>query len=714
MKKENILRLKKYLFYISLFFVLLLGTHITYIYLHKWAHQSPVVWWAISEWIIWTFPPHINPLIQSNDYHNTRIIDKLYRSLVRYNENEAKFVWDLANCDLSRLDFVECYLKDDLKWSNGEDLTTKDVVDTFNMIKNQNTNPTIAKILEETTIEVWDNIISFSRSNKDLSVLALLNQPIVSSNLLNSIWTREIHWSFSPINWIYSWKYVIEWISTDESSWVDNLNLSINKYNNSDVFIQRYIFKFFNDRNHLSRNKESINVFFDTQSIIWDSMPRLKKRNISLNQFVSIFINQDKITDNELRNFILNKIDREQIISSLWRGYNPVNNPYLSEVKIDNELINPNIVKILEKKWYYKKDSINNKSTIPNSNISKNIDDLNKTLEIIQSPINKKYNFISEDNILIEWIVSMQWVESVSINDYTLNWYSKGNEKFYYRIRESFNNISEWNNLYKVYFHINWEKKLVEEFNVIYYKDINKLKSSKTEIENKLKEEYIKANPNLRDEIQKEVESLDDNYFYNNNLESFSLKLAYIEWQKDYNTVVENIVKSLWRYWINIIPKAITFWELSNMVNEWNKDYDMILIWLDHWTVTHNLFPYLHSSQASNWYNLANIKNLNLDIILEELNWELINKEKISELTKKAKELISWKNTIKTLYSKETPLLIDRNINNFNIRSNINSIKSINSFFRQSYISTVKTINFEDKWIIDFIKFIINTFKTNE
>ncbi len=66
MNKENLNRLKKYLFLISMFFALILWWHILYVYLYNDAIENPTEWWSISEWIIWDFPT-LNPLLSSND-----------------------------------------------------------------------------------------------------------------------------------------------------------------------------------------------------------------------------------------------------------------------------------------------------------------------------------------------------------------------------------------------------------------------------------------------------------------------------------------------------------------------------------------------------------------------------------------------------------------------------------------------------------------------
>ena len=122
-------KLKKYLFLISIIFFIVSLSHLIYIYLHEDSRLIPVKWWTISEWLIWSFPS-LNPLKKSS-WNNKYIINLLYRTLLKYDLKEEKIVSDLANCDISNLLYVECYIKDNIKWSNGNNITREDIISTY-------------------------------------------------------------------------------------------------------------------------------------------------------------------------------------------------------------------------------------------------------------------------------------------------------------------------------------------------------------------------------------------------------------------------------------------------------------------------------------------------------------------------------------------------------------------------------------------------------
>jgi hypothetical protein len=51
--------------------------------------------------------------------------------------------------------------------------------------------------------------------------------------------------------------------------------------------------------------------------------------------------------------------------------------------------------------------------------------------------------------------------------------------------------------------------------------------------------------------------------------------------------------------------------------------------------------------------------------LLEELKSNIFDKEKIKELETKVLEILKEKQIVKTIYSKENMLLVDKNIENF-------------------------------------------------
>jgi hypothetical protein len=61
-------------------------------------------------------------------------------------------VSDIASCDISNLLYIECYLENNILWSDEKDITIEDIVATYKILQNTDTNPIIKSLLAETEI----------------------------------------------------------------------------------------------------------------------------------------------------------------------------------------------------------------------------------------------------------------------------------------------------------------------------------------------------------------------------------------------------------------------------------------------------------------------------------------------------------------------------------------------------------------------------------
>lgn len=734
--KNKILKLKKYLFLISIIFLIASFSHLLYSYLYSDSKQVPIEWGIISEWLIWDFPS-LNPF-KPLTWNNKYIIQLVYRSLLKYDIKEEKIISDIASCDISNLSYIECYPEDNIKWSNWEKITSDDIINTYKILKNTDINPIMKSLLQDTEIIEKDNIITFKNKKNDINFLNIFFQPIISKSVIDNMWEENLTWNFSSINWIYSWKYKITNVSWDITLWITKFILEKNEfYDKNPLLIEQLIIKLFSSTNNLLKNQDSINVFNDDENIIWDSVPRFENKKYNLPQYVSIFLNKDKITDVNLRTFLLEQINIQNLINILWKNnFDEVNNPFFTKIKLDNESQNKNFENILSKLWYYKKSKLI-------SNISKNVktysneikieknkikaEDLNidkyqkKSEYIITPDYVDKYNFITNDDILLKWITPENTSE-VYINDYKLTNFVANNKYFYYRLKESLNTIKAWNNNYKIYFVVNWEKKLYDEINFLYYKNKDKLDEAKKELlvnlevnrlekEIKIEQEWLISQKNIQTEDEKltleKLNNLDEKFFYNENLEIFSVNLTFIDWDKqlfDTANYIENTLKEIGIV-VNKVPVDLS--QIKNFIEE-EKSYDMILTWINLWYFSYNLFPYFHSSQVKNGYNFSKIRKTSLDILLEELKWWILNKTKIEEIEKKIIDILKKEQIVKTLYTPKINLLVDKKIKDAYLSANIPNKALRSNIYDNSHIKEKKIINLNNKNIINFFNYIIS------
>ena len=715
---------------------MVIGAHMIFVYLYEDAKEVPVKGGVVSEWIIWEFP-HLNPLILSTD-HNKYINRLLYRSLLSYDIEEGKISNDLASCDTSNLLYVECYLENNISWSNGEAITSEDIISTFNLFKKSEINPVMSSLLSETEIEEKDGVIIFNNEKKDISFLNVFFQPILPANIINNLNTDEMKSSFSPLDSIYSGRYVIGSVDQDETVGITTITLERNtNYFQNNMFIDTLILKLFKDENHFLKHKTSVNIFNDKQNILGESIPRLESFEYILPQFVSVFLNSETMESETMRNYVLRNINRSDLVASLWLDtVQEVKNPFLSETEIDIEKTS-DLAFTLWRQWYQTKEelvSAGEKEQEKKEAEAKAIAEEKKTISaeanpqpiakkveqesvsIITNPTDDKYNFITEDNVLLKWKVEDKDVSAVYINDYQLSWFSEWDDVFYYRLIRWYDSISEWKNEYKIYFEKDGKKELVEEIVYFYYTDSEKLQDEKERFfsweatPSNITNTTASGTWALVDtsELQK-LKNLDDRFYYDEDTNPYSLNLLFINSDKNISDSVNFIKESIENAGIkvNIIESSVA--SLTNDLRKEDAPYDMVVIWVNLGYLDFNMFPYLHSSQAESGYNFSNIKNLSLDIILEEMKWNNLSNTKILELEDKIGAILKEEQIMKTLYSPKLKLLVDKNIENYSLASYMpDDIYRLNPLIN-SYISKKKTIDTENKSSLDFVKFLFTS-----
>lgn len=736
--KNKILKLKKYLFLISMIFLLSSFSHIFYTYLYNDSKLVAIEWGVISEWLIWDFPSlnPFKPLVWNNKY----IINNIYRSLLKYDVNEEKIISDIASCDISNLSYIECYLIDNIKWSNGEKITTKDIIATYKILQNTDINPVMKSLLADTQIIEEENIITFKSNKNDINFLNIFFQPIISENVINKLWEDNLSWNFSSIDWVYSWKFKITNVSWDLALWTTKFILEKNEfYDKNPLLIEQLIIKLFSTTNNLLKNKDNINIFNDNENLIWNSIPRFENKKYHLPQYVWVFVNKDKIQDVNLRTFLLEQIKTENLINILWKeNYSVVNNPFFTDAKLNTESLNKNFDNILSKLWYYKKakliqnNSVNKQIYSDEAKIDKekidvkdlSFDTFQKKSEYIISPSYvDKYNFVTKDDILLKWVTPENTSE-VYINDYKLTNFKPKERYFYYRLKESADTLKEWNNKYNIYFVVSWEKKFYEEVNFLYYPDLEKLENGKKEVllnlevqrlenelkskqeELKLKQEENKKEIEDKESILAKINALDEKFYYNDKLEKFTLNLTFIDWDKQLYDTANYIENTLKEIWITINKTPVSLNQVKEFI-EWEKSYDMILTWLNLWYFSYNLFPYFHSSQVKNWYNFSKIRKTSLDILLEELKWSVLNRTKIEEIETKIIDILQKEQVIKTLYTPKINLLIDKKIKDAYLPENIPNKSLRREIYNNAHIKEKKIMNLDNKSFSWFIKYTI-------
>jgi len=698
--------------------VILATFHILYVYMYDGSKVVPKKWWTLSVWFVWN-SPSLNPLDfwvdQSNDY----ILQFMYRSLLRYNFENKKMEWDLANCDLwKNFSKIKCYIKDSAVWSDGSPITKDDIIETYNTLKNTDINKWLKSILDN--IDIRDNwwYIEFSSKNADVLLLDVFTIPVVKKDQIEKFKNNS---STENLSFITSWAYDFSKKEFDAEYSAKKITLtkSLNKLYDSDYYISKIIFKFFQDKNNLLKNENTLNIIFPSDEKELFVSPRYRKYNFLFPQYIGLFLNTEKMGSLDLRKTVLFQLENAAYPEYSDKNWKKVNNPFLWEESIIPEITNKNFVSIVNSLGFYKKDNLL-------WEINKKYDTLLKPQSgITEIPSNTYFKTPSSKKIYFRFWGSSEMLISgnvpagvtwVYINDFKLKSFVTWNTKFYFRATTEFKTLNIWANNYSLYFEINWKKIKKETLTVYYYQNKDDLENKQKEVLANLgktkaisKESTDKLNLEKEGEIAK-VWALDNSYFYDKNYNKFTLSLYFVNEWPYFSYYTKRIKEELQLLGIELNIKEITQKELNTMLSKWEKNYDMLLAWVNHGLFDYNIFPFYHSSQAKIWFNFSKLKSIPLDLLLEKLKASELDPEKLKQIKKESLEVLKREAVVKTFFNPYSFFYIDQNIKNIHEYSLIPYKYYSYDVIKNSYIKEDRIIDYSQKGISSFFSWLKKSF----
>ncbi|RJQ27763.1 hypothetical protein C4565_04725 [Candidatus Parcubacteria bacterium] len=220
-------------------------------------------------------------------------------------------------------------LKEDLLWSDGEHLTSDDVIFTIELIQKMgNDSPLYTE---------WQGV-SVTRES-ELQTVMTISQPftfferniqtlrIIPRHIFGSIPPKNLRlsaYNFEPVG---SGPYVVESIDKRKDGFITEYNLSENKlYAGTPPFIPNFSIKFFADMDALIHEAELRTIQgFGITNFVPDevfSLPRIAIKAISMPRYYALFFNQTNnpaLQNRELRNALNKAINKDRIIKDILK-----------------------------------------------------------------------------------------------------------------------------------------------------------------------------------------------------------------------------------------------------------------------------------------------------------------------------------------------------------------------------------------------------------
>lgn len=384
-------------------FVLILGSliYMGVIAYPKYIQKKPAYGGDYTEGVVGQ-PQFLNPILAPVSDSDSDITKLIYSSLLTYDEKQ-ELVLDLAeNYEISEdQKNYTFYIKQGIKWHDGEEVNADDIVFTVQAIKNPEYQSPLRASFSGVAVEkIDDYTIKFTLTGDTFSPFLKENTTfgILPQHIWQEVPVKNITLSDYNLQPIGSGPYKFKEYKKDkQTSLVNSYSLvAFKDYFDKKPYIEEINFKFYDDYSRLiaAYNKKEV------QGISY--IPRDEKDNIKkdINQYLlklpryyAIFFNEAKneiLADKNVRKALAYAIDRERIINEAIGGEGilidtPIpsgflgHNPEVEKYNYDTE----KSISILEEEgWEYPEtnEESNEEETEDNKIRSNDGDDLEITL----------------------------------------------------------------------------------------------------------------------------------------------------------------------------------------------------------------------------------------------------------------------------------------------------------------------------------------------
>ncbi len=302
---------------------------------------QPATGGIFTEGIVGTFT-NANPIYASGSVDNS-VARLVFAGLFKFDQNN-KLIGDLARTwevDESGKTYT-VKLKPNLKWHDGKDITSQDVVYTYSMIKNPDAKSVLASSWQGIKVEAKDKLtIVFTLPNPLSAFPYSMTNGIVPKHKLDGIPPSQLRSvSFNATSPVgsgpFKWE-AVEVLGGDDSDSREQriALLPFDGYNGGTPKIDKYIIR-------AARNEDKLIEAFKNKSI--DSIAGLSKMpealsddkavnefNIPLTSEVMVFLktNVEGLNDIKVRQAIAYATDTGKIVDEIGRPVSPVQSPLL-------------------------------------------------------------------------------------------------------------------------------------------------------------------------------------------------------------------------------------------------------------------------------------------------------------------------------------------------------------------------------------------------
>jgi len=276
-------------------------------------------------------PIAVNPIISGNQVDqdiSALIYSRLFNLMSGYEINNDGRVYIIK-------------LKEDLKWSDGEPLTSDDVIFTLKIIQDPESGSPFSRNWQGAAVERISELqLQFALpAPYSFFIDNLKRLPIIPKHIFGDIPPANLKLSSYNLEPVGSGPYKFKGYSKKKDGFITKYNLKENEYYAGDKpFIKDFSFKFYENKDTLAKafRMREINGFgvlnpLDAEEILTKNSSKITAEKVLMPRYYAIFFNQNinpLLKNRELRYALNAAIPRESIVQNILKNYaEPITSP---------------------------------------------------------------------------------------------------------------------------------------------------------------------------------------------------------------------------------------------------------------------------------------------------------------------------------------------------------------------------------------------------
>lgn len=298
-------------------------------------------------------PKFINPLYSSTNDVDADITQLVYSGLLRYGQNQ-KLLPDLASKYKISEDkkIYEFELRQDAKWSDGQEFSADDVIFTFRSIQNPLINSPLISTYRGVTVEKISKYgVRFTLEKPFSPFLGSLTVGMLPAHIWQDIQPVNMKLAKSNTQPVGTGIWKFDKLTKNNTGNIQSYSLVPNKYfYRKRPYLQKITLQFYPDISQAINVLKSQEVdalsFVPSEQRDKISNRNFNFHNFTLPQYTALFFNQNKnkeLKDDDLRLALTQAIDKEQIKKEVLSDNIQIENaPILKDsIYYDKNLVYP-------------------------------------------------------------------------------------------------------------------------------------------------------------------------------------------------------------------------------------------------------------------------------------------------------------------------------------------------------------------------------------